>query len=113
MIFLVYNTIHLIPVLAPFYLIIDLALIVLGLIAWTGGYAVIFGGFLLTTTHVRLGKFIVAIAAGFGIISFILIILWIYLTSGWLGLLELGWLIMHSIWALGLVLTIIARSTAK
>jgi len=112
-ILLIYGAVHLIPALAPFYFIIDIVLLVLGLIAWAGGYAVILGGWLLTTSHVRLGKFIIALAAGFGLISFILVILWVYMSVGWLGLLVLGWLIMHSIWALGLVLTIIARSTAK
>ncbi len=113
MIFLIYGAIHLIPALAPFYFIIDIILLILGLIAWAGGYGVVIGGFLLTTSHVRLGKFVIAIAAGFGLISFILTILWVYMTLGWGGLLLLSWLIMHSIWALGLVLTIIARSTAK
>lgn len=112
-IFLIYAVVHSIPALASFYFLIDAILIILGLIAWSGGYAVIIGGWLLTTSHVRAGKFIIAIAAGFGLISFILTILWAYIAAGWLGLLVLGWLIMNSIWAIGLVLTIIARSSAK
>ncbi|MHA2179518.1 MAG: hypothetical protein ACXAAK_14340, partial [Candidatus Thorarchaeota archaeon] len=86
---------------------------VLGIIAWSGGYAVLLGGYLLTTSHVRLGKFIIAIAAGFGLISFILTILWVYLIAGLAGLLVLTFLILNSIWALGLILTIIARSISK
>ncbi len=112
-IFLIYGVVHSIPSLAAFYFLIDLILVILGIIAWSGGYAVLIGGYLLTTSHVRSGKILIAIAAGFGLISFILAILWVYLTLGWVGLLVLGWLIMHSMWALGLVLTIIARSTAK
>ena len=113
MIFLIYSMAHAIAALAPYYLIIDAILFVLGLIAWAGGYAVIIGGYFLTTSHVRLGKIIIAIAAGFGLISFILTILWVYITAGWVGLLVLSWLIMHSLWAIGLILTIIARSIAK
>jgi len=112
-IFLIYAVVHAVAALAPYYFIIDAALTILGLIAWAGGYAVILGGYLLTTSHVRLGKFFIMIAAGFGIISFILTILWFFLVGGWVGLLFLTWLIMNSMWALGLVLTIIARSTAK
>jgi hypothetical protein len=112
-IFLIYAVVHAIAALAPYYFIIDVVLTILGLIAWAGGYAVILGGYLLTTSHVRIGKFFIMIAAGFGIISFILTILWFFLVGGWVGLLFLTWLIMNSMWALGLVLTIIARSTAK
>jgi len=112
-IFVIYGVVHAIAALAPYYAIIDIVLIFLGVIAWAGGYAVILGGFLLTTTHVRLGKFVIAIAAGFGLISLILTIVWVYLVSGWVGLLVLTWLIMNSIWAIGLILTIIARSSAR
>jgi hypothetical protein len=112
-IFLIYAFVHAIAALAPYYFIIDIILTILGVIAWAGGYAVILGGFMLTTSYVRLGKFIIAIAAGFGLISFILTIAWVYLVFGVSGLLVLTWLIMNSIWAIGLVLTIIARSTAK
>jgi hypothetical protein len=112
-IFLVYGVIHTLTVLAPYYFIIDATLLVLGLIAWSGGYAVILGGYLLTKRYVRLGKIIIAMAAGFGLISFILTIAWFFYVGGWVGLLFLTWLIMNSIWAIGLVLTIIARTMAK
>jgi hypothetical protein len=112
-IFLIYGVVHSISALAAYYFIIDSILFILGLIAWAGGYAVIIGGYLLTTAHVRLGKLLIAIAAGFGLISFILTILWFFLVGGWVGLLFLTWLILNSLWALGLVLTIIARSRAK
>jgi hypothetical protein len=101
-----------IPALAPYLVIINFILIVLFAIAWSGGYAVILGGALLSRDHVRLGKFIIAIAAGFGLISLLLIIIWVVWTSGWFALLAFGWLIVNTPTALGLVLTIIARSTA-
>ena len=112
-IFLVYLFIHSIAALAPFYLLIDIVLLILWVIAFSGGFAVILGGLLLTTKYVRVGKFIIAISAGFGLISLILTIAWVFLVSGWAGLLILSWLIMNTPWAIGLVLTIIARSTAK
>lgn len=109
----IYAFVHSIASLAPLYLLIDAILVFLWIIAYLGGFAVILGGILLTTTHVRLGKFIIAISAGFGLISLILAIAWVFLASGWAGLLILSWLIMNTPWAIGLVLTIIARSTAK
>jgi len=102
-----------IPALAPYMFIINIILFILLLIAWFGGASIIIGGLLLTTSQVRLGKFIIAIAAGFGLISFILVIIWVVLVNGWAVLLLLSWLIINTPWALGLVLTIIARSTAK
>ena len=109
---LVYLFIHAIAALAPIYFIIDIVLFVLFLIAWAGGFAVILGGYILTTSHVRLGKLIIAIAAGFGLISLILTILWVLIVSGLLGLLVLTWLILNTACALGLVMTVIARSMA-
>ena len=102
-----------IPALAPYLAIINIIMFILFAIAWSGGAAVILGGLLLTTSHVRLGKFIIALAAGFGLISLILVIIWVVLVNGWAALLLLGWLITTTPWALALILTIIARSSAK
>ncbi|MGQ4912546.1 MAG: hypothetical protein ACP6KW_10290 [Candidatus Thorarchaeota archaeon] len=109
---LVYQFVHSLPALAPLYPLIDVVLVFLWIIAWSGGLSVILGGALLTTSHVRLGKFIIAVAAGFGLISLILTIVWVFWASGWAGLLILSWLVMNTPWALGLILTIIARSAA-
>jgi hypothetical protein len=108
----VYLLVHSIAALAPFYFIIDFILLLLWIIAVLGGLAVILGGYLLTTSHIRTGKFIIAVATGFGLISFILVILYVVIAVGWAGLLILTWLILHTAWALGLVLTIAARSMA-
>ncbi len=110
---LVYLFLHSIAALAPIYLIVDILLFILFLLAWAGGFAVILGGYLLTTSHIRIGKLVIGISAGFGLISLILTIIWIVLTFGWGGLLLLTWLILNTAWALGIVLTIIARSSAK
>lgn len=111
-IILIYLFVHAIGALSPFYLIIDIILFILFLIAYAGGITVILGGILLTTSHVRLGKWIIAIAAGFGIISLILVILWVAVVSGLLGLLVLTWLIVNTSWALALIMTIVARRMA-
>jgi len=108
-----YIFLHSIAALAPFYIIIDVILLILFIIAWSGGLAIIIGGYLLTTTHVKFGKFIIAITAGFGLISLILIILWVQIFYGWAGLLVLTWLIWNSAWAVAIILTIVARRLAK
>ena len=109
---LLYIFVHSIAALAPLYIIIDALLLVLWLIAWFGGAAVILGGFILTTSHIRLGKIIIAIAAGFGLISLILTMLWVYVVAGFAGLFVLTLLIANTGWAMGLILTIIARTMA-
>ena len=110
---LVFLFLHAIPALTPIYFIINILLLILFIIAWLGGIAVILGGYLLTTSHVRTGKFIIAVSSGFGLISLILTIIWVVVSFGWAALLLLTWLILNTLWALGLILTIIARSTAR
>jgi hypothetical protein len=110
---LVYLLVHSIAALSPFYLVIDIVLFILFLIAWSGGFAVILGGALLTTSHVRMGRWIVAIAAGFGLISLILYILWTYLAFGLLGLLVFTSLVLSTAWAMALIMTVVARQMAK
>ena len=112
-VFMLYAFFHAIPQLAPLYPLIDTILLVLFVIAWSGGLAVIIGGYLLTTSHVRAGKFIIAIATGFGLFSLIFVVIGTYLMGGLAALVVLTWLVTHSAWAIGLILTIIARSTAK
>ena len=102
-----------IPALNPYMAIINVIMFILFVIAWSGGGAIILGGILLTTSLVRLGKFIIAIAAGFGLISLILFLIWVVLVGGWAALLVLSFLITTTPWAMGLILTIVARSTAK
>lgn len=112
-IFAIYVLVHSITALSAFYIIIDLVLIILVIIAWSGGFAIIIGGYLLTIKHVRLGKIIVAISSGFGLISLILVILYVQTVFGWAGLLILTWLVWNSAWAIAIILTIIARTLAK
>jgi hypothetical protein len=110
---LLYLLLHGMPQLAALYVLIDIVLFVLFIIAWSGGVAVILGGYLLTTSLVRVGKIIIAVAAGFGLFSLILVVIGTYLLGGMTALLVLGWLISQSGWAIGLILTIVARSSAR
>ncbi|MGY5854442.1 MAG: hypothetical protein RTU92_12815 [Candidatus Thorarchaeota archaeon] len=112
-IFLVYGFLHSISALSQFFLVIDIILLILFLIAWSGGAAVIIGGFLLTKSHVRLGKFIIAIAAGFGLITFIILVIWVLITGGVWVLLFGALAAMNTVTGLGLILTLVARSMAK
>jgi hypothetical protein len=109
----IYVILHSFPLPEVVFWIIDLILVVLWLISWLGGIAVIFGGFLLTTRRVGTGKLIIAVAAGFGLISFIITLAWILLTLGLGGLLLAFYAITHSLVFMGLVLSIVARTIAK
>ena len=109
----IYVIVHSFPLPAFAFWIIDLILIVLGYISWLGGIAVIIGGFLLTTRRVGTGKLIIAVAAGFGLISFIITLAWILLTMGLGGLVIAFYAITHSLVFMGLVLSIIARTIAR
>ncbi len=108
-----YILLHSFPAPAIVFWVIDLILIVLGLISWLGGIAVIIGGYLLTTRRVGTGKIIIGVAAGFGLISFIVTLTWILLTMGLTGLLIAFYAITHSLVLMGLVLTIVARTITK
>lgn len=110
---LIYGFLNAIPALDPIFPLIGIILFILWVIAWLGGIAIIIGGILLTARHVRLGKWIIAIAAGFGIISLVLVVFWVTWNSGLAGLLVLTWLIMHTAWAFALLLTIVARHSAR
>ena len=110
---LLYIFLHSIMQLAPLFPVIDVILFILFIVAWLGGLAVILGGYLLTTTHVRAGKIIIGVATGFGLISLILVVVGTFYIGGWSALFVLAWLIAHSAWAIGLILTIVARTMAK
>lgn len=88
-------------------------LLILTNIATLGGVAVIIGAILITTNRVGTGKFIIGIAAGMGIIGFVMLVLNMYLASGIAAVMELYNLLSNSMEILGVVLTIIGRMTAK
>ena len=107
-----YIFVHNIPALSDFYLVIDIILLVLGVISWLGGIAIIIGGYLMTTRRVGTGKFIVGVAAGFGLFSLIIVIIQVVAVFGLAGLVLLFGVLLNSIIAIGLLLTIIARYVA-
>jgi hypothetical protein len=109
----IYLLLHALPIPNVLFLIIDFILLILWIIAWTGGFAILVGGYLLTTKHVRLGKFIIAIAAGFGLLSLIFAVLYVVWVFGLPGLLLLTWVILTTAKLLGIVLTVIARFRAS
>jgi hypothetical protein len=88
-------------------------LLILENIATLGGIAVIIGAFLFTTNRVGTGKFIVGIAAGMGIIGFIILIYNLYMAVGIAAILEIYNLLSNSMGLLGVVLTIIGRMIVK
>jgi hypothetical protein len=90
-----------------------LILVILRNIASLGGIAVIIGGFLITTNRVGTGKFIIGIAAGVGLIGFIMSVYTLYMAVGVVAFFEILNLLATSAGMLGPVLTIVARTMAK
>lgn len=87
--------------------IIQIVFAILIFIASLGGIAVIIGGILIGKNSVGLGKFIIALGAGLGLIGLIFSFLITYIE----GNLTIGSL--FSLGAIGLILSIIARILAK
>jgi len=113
LLFGLYIFIHGLPALSGIWLIVDIILLVLWIISWLGGIAIILGGYLMTTRRVGTGKFIVGIAAGFGLFSLIILIIQVVIVGGLVGLLVFFAIAENSLLGMGLLLTIIARRIAK
>lgn len=95
--------------------IVSLVIQILGYIAMAGGISVIVGSLIVAMDHYRLGKFIIGIGAGMGLIS-LLIFLITGLVEGSI-LEELDQIVTETIHGsygfLGVILTIIARMKLK
>jgi len=87
--------------------IVQIIFAVLIFIASLGGISVIFGGFLIFKNKVRLGRFIIALGAGLGLIGLIFTILVAYFEN------NLTISSFLSIGLIGLILSILARYIAK
>ena len=87
--------------------IIQVVFAILIFIASLGGIAVISGGILIGKNKVGLGKFIIALGAGMGLIGLIFSLIITYLE----GNLTIGSFL--SIGVVGLILSIVARMIAK
>ncbi|MBD3407410.1 MAG: hypothetical protein GF411_14935 [Candidatus Lokiarchaeota archaeon] len=97
----------------PIAPIITILLWVLRVIAILGGIGVILGGFLLTTERVGIGKFIIGIAAGMGLIGMIIGIIQTIYVSGFGAALDFFGAILYSVGGFGAILSIIARQKAS
>ena len=95
--------------------IVSLVIQILGYIAIAGGISVIVGSLIVAMDHYRLGKFIIGIGAGMGLIS-LLIFLITGIVEGSI-LEELDQIVTETIHGsygfLGVILTIIARMKLK
>ncbi len=95
--------------------IVSLVIQILGYIAMGGGISVIVGSIIVAMDHYRLGKFIIGIGAGMGLIS-LLIFLITGIVEGSI-LEELDQIVTETIHGsygfLGVILTIIARMKLK
>lgn len=95
--------------------IVSLVIQILGYIAMAGGISVIVGSLIVAMDHYRLGKFIIGIGAGMGLIS-LLIFLITGIVEGSI-LEEMDQIVTETIHGsygfLGVILTIIARMKLK
>jgi hypothetical protein len=88
-------------------------LLILINIASLGGIGVIVGGFLMTTNRFGTGKFIIGLAAGMGLIGFIILVVQMYIAIGFAAFTQIFNLISSSAGLLGVVITIVARTMAR
>ena len=102
-----------IPELAPFVDILNLIYYILLILAGLGGITVIGGGFLMTTNRVGTGKFLIGIGAGMGLISLIIQIAQNVYTAGAGAALDLFLATAMTTTGIGIILSIIARRTAR
>ena len=73
-----------------------------------GGFSVIFGAYVITKNHIRLGKLIVGLGAGGGLFTLIILVL-LALSWGIYAFLGFLWAIAHSVGAIGVLLSIYGR----
>lgn len=88
-------------------------LVILQNVASLGGFAVIIGGYLITTNRVGTGKFIIGIAAGMGIFGLLMLTYNMYMSMGMAAFSEIANLISTTAAILGPVLTIVARTLTR
>jgi hypothetical protein len=88
-------------------IILKIIFILLTIIASLGGIAVILGGFLIYKKKIRLGRFIIAIGTGAGLISLLLNFSIIVITRG----IPINWFLSFS--TLGIIFSVLARRIVK
>ncbi len=102
-----------IPELVNLVPLINMLIWVLTAIAMTGGLGAIVGGYLLTTNRTGTGKFVIGIAVGMSLIGLILNLIQLVWLYGFTSALDLFAVSAQSLGFVGVILTILARRTAK
>ena len=92
---------------------ITLVLTILLYIAALGGIAVIIGGILIAMDRIGLGKFVIGLGAGVGLVGLIIMLVEAYLAGGVAALTDILTMISQSIAWIGVIMSIVARSRAK
>lgn len=87
--------------------ILKLILGLLTIVASFGGISVIIGGFLIYKKKIRLGRFIILIGTGAGLISLLLQFLILIFTQG----ISINWFLSFS--TLGVILSVLARQIVR
>jgi hypothetical protein len=77
-----------------------------------GGFSVIFGAILIYRNYITLGKFVVGLGAGVGLISFIFLLIIATLMGLW-AILGVVWVVSTNIGWMGVVLSIYGRMKVK
>ena len=97
----------------PLLILIIAAIVwICAIFGFLGGFSVIFGAYVISKNHIRLGKFIVGLGAGGGLFTLIILLILALLwgVSAFLGFL---WFVTHSVGALGVLLSIYGRMRVK
>jgi hypothetical protein len=87
--------------------VIKIIFTLLIIIASFGGIAVILGGFLIYKKKIRVGRFIIAIGTGAGLVSLLLNFLILIITKG----IPINWFLSFS--TLGIIFSVLARRIVK
>jgi uncharacterized membrane protein len=102
-----------IPELAPLGPVITYIIYIVGIIAASGGIGAIAGGYLLTTSRVGTGRFIIGIAVGMSLVGIIIGLIQVVWLSGVTAIWDALTILSQTAGIVGIVLTIIARRTAR
>jgi len=92
--------------------LLSLILHALNFIADLGGISVIIGGLFIINQRTRIGKFIIGIGAGMGLVGFLIILASAFL-HGWINIINFVIIIAQSIGWIGIILSITAIILAK
>ncbi len=82
-------------------------------IASLGGIAIIIGGILFALRRIKLGKFVIGLGAGIGLIGLIIMLIQAYQVGGVAGLTDIVLLISQSMAWIGVIMSILARRMVK